>query len=142
MNLNFNAIFNSNSKEKTQDFGRNFAKKLHGGQVFALIGEVGCGKTEFVRGVLSELAPEIVVSSPTFSIVNAYETKNFTVYHFDFYRIKNVDELFEIGIDEYFSDNSVVFIEWADMFLQALPKNFETIKFEAVGENKRNITIV
>jgi len=129
----------SNSAKETQDFGRKFAKNLRGGQVYALIGEVGCGKTEFVRGILAEIAPEIVVSSPTFSIVNSYETKNFTVYHFDFYRIKNINELFEIGFDEYFSDNSVVLIEWADMFPQALPKGFETIKFEATGESERRI---
>jgi len=131
----------SNSREETQQYGKDFAKKLNGGQVFALIGEVGCGKTEFVRGVLSEVAPEIVVSSPTFSIVNSYETKNFTIYHFDFYRIKNINELFEIGFDEYFTENSVVFIEWADMFLGILPKGFETIKFEAISENERQIQL-
>ena len=137
----------SDSKEETQNFGREFAKNLRGGQVFALVGEVGCGKTEFVRGILAGIAadnpqfPEIVVSSPTFSIVNSYETPKFNIYHFDFYRIKNVNELFEIGFDEYFTENSVVFIEWADMFLEALPKNFETIKFEATGENERKITL-
>ena len=130
----------SNSKEETQLFGREFAKKLQGGQVFALVGEVGCGKTEFVRGVLAEIAAEIVVSSPTFSIVNSYETAKFNIYHFDFYRIKNINELFEIGFDEYFTENSVVFIEWADMFPQALPKGFETIKFEALSENEREIS--
>lgn len=130
----------SDSKEETQQFGKDFAKKLNGGQVFALVGNVGCGKTEFVRGILSEIAPDVVVSSPTFSIVNSYETKNFTVYHFDFYRIKNINELFEIGFDEYFSENSVVLIEWADMFLEALPKVFETIKFEEISENERKIS--
>ena len=133
------SVFLSNSVEDTRNFGKNFAKNIKSGQVFALNGEVGCGKTTFLRGVMEELSPEAVVSSPTFSVVNSYKCANFTVFHFDFYRIKNIDELFEIGFEEYFSDDSVVFIEWADMFEQALGKHTE-IKFEAIGENERKIT--
>jgi len=133
------SVFLSNSVEDTKNFGKNFAKTIKSGQVFALNGEVGCGKTTFLRGVMEELSPETLVSSPTFSVVNSYKCANFTVFHFDFYRIKNIDELFEIGFEEYFSDDSVVFIEWADMFEQALGKHTE-IKFEAIGENERKIT--
>jgi len=134
------SIFLSNSVEDTRNFGKNFAKNIKKGQVFALNGEVGCGKTEFVRGVMEELSPQTTVSSPTFSVVNSYKCKNFTVYHFDFYRIKNIDELFEIGFEEYLSKDNVVFIEWADMFPQALSENAETLNFEAIGENERKIT--
>jgi tRNA threonylcarbamoyladenosine biosynthesis protein TsaE len=133
------SVFLSNSVKETRDFAKNFAKKLSAGEVFALIGEVGCGKTEFVRGVLEELSPQTVVSSPTFSIINAYETAKFMIYHFDFYRIKKIDELFEIGFEEYLSKDAVVFIEWADMFPEALGESCKEIIFEALGENERKI---
>jgi tRNA threonylcarbamoyladenosine biosynthesis protein TsaE len=133
------AVFLSKSVQETQDFGRKFAKNLRGGKVFALNGDVGCGKTEFVRGVLAELNPEISVLSPTFSIVNSYETKNLTIHHFDFYRIKNIDELIEIGFYEYLNENSVVFVEWAQMFENVLGKNYETISFTTVSKNSRKI---
>ena len=133
-------VFLSKSLKETRNFAKNFAKNLKSGQIFALIGEVGCGKTEFVRGVLEELSPQTSVSSPTFSIVNDYQTPNFTIYHFDFYRIKNTAELFETGFEEYLSKDAVVFIEWADMYPEALPARCKTVKFEAVGKNSRKIT--
>jgi tRNA threonylcarbamoyladenosine biosynthesis protein TsaE len=129
----------SGSVSDTRNFGKKLAKSLKKGQVFALNGDVGCGKTEFVRGVMAELNPEISVSSPTFSIVNSYKTPNLTVYHFDFYRIKNINEFVEIGFDEYLNGDSVVFIEWAQMFENVLGKNYETINFSAVSQNSRKI---
>jgi tRNA threonylcarbamoyladenosine biosynthesis protein TsaE len=129
----------SNSVSDTQNYGRNLAKSLQKGRIILLNGDVGCGKTEFVRGVLAELNPEISVSSPTFSIVNSYKTENFTVHHFDFYRIKNINELFEIGFEEYLSEDSVLFVEWADMFPQVFEKNSETINFSAISPNSRKI---
>jgi len=129
----------SASVSDTRNFGKKLAKSLKKGQVFALNGDVGCGKTEFVRGVMAQLNPEISVSSPTFSIVNFYETKNFIVYHFDFYRIKNIDEFVEIGFDEYLSGDAVVFVEWAQMFENVLGKNYEAINFSAVSQNVRKI---
>jgi len=129
----------SGSVYDTRNLGKKLAKSLKKGQVFALNGDVGCGKTEFVRGVMAELNPEISVSSPTFSIVNSYETKSFIVYHFDFYRIKNIDEFVEIGFDEYLSGDAVVFVEWAQMFESVLGKNYETINFSAVSQFSRKI---
>jgi len=132
-------VFLSSSAEDTRNFGKKFSKSVKGGQIFALSGEVGCGKTEFMRGVIEELSPDAIVSSPTFSIVNRYECADFTVCHFDFYRIKTVEELFEIGFEEYLSPNTAVFVEWADMYPQALGKNAKTISFECVAENLRRI---
>ena len=129
----------SNSIAQTHDLGAKFAENLKKGQVFALVGNVGCGKTEFVRGVLSKLNPDISVSSPTFSIVNSYETKNFSVHHFDFYRIKHINEFSEVGFEEYSDGNSVVFVEWADMFYEVLGKDYETIKFTAISQTERKI---
>ncbi|MDR0303646.1 MAG: tRNA (adenosine(37)-N6)-threonylcarbamoyltransferase complex ATPase subunit type 1 TsaE [Chitinispirillales bacterium] len=129
----------SDSVSDTRNFGKKLAKSLKKGQIFALNGNVGCGKTEFIRGVLSELNPEISVLSPTFSIVNSYETKNFTIHHFDFYRIKNAEEFIEIGFDEYLNENSVVFVEWAQMFKNVLGENCETVNFSAISENSRKI---
>lgn len=124
---------------ETYNLGEKFAKTLKKKQRFALNGDVGSGKTEFVRGVLSNLNPEISVSSPTFSIVNSYETKNFVVHHFDFYRIKNIYEFVELGFEEYLNENSVVFVEWAQMFPEILGKNWETINFTSISQNERRI---
>ncbi|MCL1947206.1 MAG: tRNA (adenosine(37)-N6)-threonylcarbamoyltransferase complex ATPase subunit type 1 TsaE [Chitinivibrionia bacterium] len=135
-------VFLSKSLKETRNFAKNFAKTLKKGQIFALIGEVGCGKTEFVRGVLEELSPQTSISSPTFSIVNTYKTANFIIYHFDFYRIKNINELFETGFDEYLSQDAIVFIEWANMYSEAIPAHCKTIKFEAIEENLRKITLI
>jgi len=134
------SVFNSNSAEETRNFGRSFALTLRKSQVFALNGEVGCGKTEFVRGIIEALNPQITVSSPTFSIVNTYDCEKFTVHHFDFYRIKHSDELFETGFDECVSSDAVVFIEWADMYPEILPKRTRIINFKSRGETLREIS--
>jgi tRNA threonylcarbamoyladenosine biosynthesis protein TsaE len=81
------------------------------------------------------------IRSPTFSIVNTYETLDYNIYHFDFYRLKNAAELVEIGYDEYINSNGVCLIEWADMFPEAIPEGAITIRFADKGENKRLITI-
>jgi tRNA threonylcarbamoyladenosine biosynthesis protein TsaE len=129
------------SVEETRKFGAQVAKTAKSGDVFALIGDLGCGKTEFARGFVSALCAA-TVRSPTFSIINIHETPEFPIYHFDFYRLKNREELVEIGYYDYIRSNGIVLIEWADMFADVLPGNAKCIRFSDKKNNTREIVIV
>lgn len=129
------------SVQETRDCGASLARKASPGDVFALQGDLGTGKTEFVRGFMAELLPDAPVRSPSFAIVNTYETPRFPVYHFDFYRLGGYDELIEIGFDEYLSGEGVCIVEWADLFPDALPKTTRWISFEDRGGDLREITL-
>ena len=131
----------SNSIDETRAIGAEVARLSQAGDVFALTGEIGCGKTEFVRGFVACLCGEAAVRSPTFSIVNVHQSPRFTVYHFDFYRLRKKEELVEIGYYEYVASEGVVLIEWADMFLEALPPNVRFIRFSDNGATSRMIEI-
>jgi len=110
--------------------------------VYGLIGSLGSGKTEFVRGFIAALAPDAHVCSPSFTLVNTYRTDSFPVHHFDFYRLNTADELIEIGYEEYISnDEAVVFIEWADMFPEVLPESVRYIRFTEDEKHVRIITV-
>jgi tRNA threonylcarbamoyladenosine biosynthesis protein TsaE len=129
----------SKSVEDTRAAGALLAAQTGQGCVYCLIGDMGCGKTEFVRGFVSGLCGKAAIRSPTFSIVNTYEAPEFNIYHFDFYRLKNSAELFEIGYYEYINEAGVCLIEWADMFPEVVPKDAITIKFEDKGNGERLI---
>lgn len=134
-------VFRSNSLEETHKIGAMIARNTKEGDVYVLEGELGCGKTELVRGFVNSITKEIVVRSPTFSIVNIYETPLYTIYHFDFYRISDPSELQEIGFDEYiFSEKGVCFIEWGTMFPSLLPPTIKLIKLKDLGNNLREIS--
>ena len=110
------------------------------GNVYGLVGGLGAGKTEFVRGFVAALNPAAEVHSPTFSLVNIYETEKYPVYHFDFYRLTSAAELREIGFDEYCGGAGVCLIEWADMFPNALPSGAVTVSFAVQEDGSRLIT--
>jgi tRNA threonylcarbamoyladenosine biosynthesis protein TsaE len=131
----------SHSVEETRQAGARLAKTAASGDVYALVGELGSGKTEFARGFVEALCGPAAVRSPTFSIVNIHESPDFPVYHFDFYRLKSKEELVEIGFYEYVRSNGVVLIEWADMFPDVLPRETATIRFVDKGNNRRDIRI-
>ncbi len=129
-----------NDENETAEFCKQFAGCLKDGDIIALIGDLGVGKTFFVQKVCKTFEINNV-NSPTFSIVNEY-TGHKKIYHFDFYRIKKVNELYDIGIEEYFNDSkAVTFIEWADMFENVLPKTRINIEINYINEAKREITI-
>lgn len=119
--------------------GARTARTAIGGDVFALIGEIGCGKTEFVRGFVEELCGPAAVRSPTFSIINIHESDAVSVFHFDFYRLKRREELLEIGYYDYICSDGIVLIEWADMFPDVLPRTTRSIRFVDIGDNSRQI---
>jgi tRNA threonylcarbamoyladenosine biosynthesis protein TsaE len=135
-------IFESKSVEDTRKIGAQLAEKLHAGDVFALEGDLGAGKTEFVRGLVAALGGSVVVRSPSFSILNIYQAAVMPVYHFDFYRMVDSDELYEIGFYEYIAGDGISLIEWATMFAEVLPPNTKVLRFCDKGENLRQINFL
>ena len=133
--------FVSNNESETKLFAKNLASKLKIGDIIVLSGELGSGKTKFTEGILSYFNLENEISSPTFTIVNEYETPDFPIYHFDVYRLEDVSEFYEIGGEEYF-ENGVCLIEWGELIEEALPDNFIHIIFEKDVDNENGRTII
>ena len=129
---------NSLSPEDTMNIAKSLAKLLNKGDSVVLTGNLGAGKTKFVEGFLSYFGIQNEISSPTFNIVNEYETKNESIYHFDVYRLEDSDEFYAIGGEEYF-DKGICLIEWGETLEEVLPKNYIQISFikDPSDENKR-----
>ncbi len=109
--------------------------------VFAFYGKMGAGKTTLIKAFCTELGVDEVVTSPTFALVNEYLDKDsHPVYHFDFYRIKKLDEVFDIGYEEYFYSNSYCFIEWPELIEDLLPESYIKISIEEIVADSRVIT--
>ena len=123
----------------TRAFGAKVGAASRPGDLYALEGELGTGKTEFVRGFVNGIDGSIVVRSPSFSIVNTYATARFPVYHFDFYRLHDASELDEIGFEEYLAGDGVCLIEWGTMFPSVLPTQTRLIVFRDIGIYEREI---
>ena len=100
-------------------------------------GDLGVGKTVFTQGFAAGLGVEDNVNSPTFTIVNEYNTPKFNIYHFDVYRLADIDEFYSIGGEEYF-ENGVSIIEWGELIEEALPKDYLKIKFSRLEENENS----
>ena len=134
--------FLSKSPEDTLKFAKDFAKNLKTGDVIVLLGDLGSGKTKFTEGVLSFFGIENEISSPTFTIVNEYNSNDVNIYHFDVYRLKDSSEFYSIGGDEYI-DKGICIIEWGDIIEDALPRKYTKITFERDinNENYRNLII-
>ena len=131
------------SEQETYDFAKEYAKKLKGGEIIGLIGELGAGKTIFTKGLATGLGIERTVTSPTFIILNTYPVNRKMIkllVHVDAYRISEPQELINIGIEEYFNrDDAVVIIEWADKIKTILPSARKLINFQYISKNKRKI---
>jgi tRNA threonylcarbamoyladenosine biosynthesis protein TsaE len=137
MNRNFIAI----TPEAMMDLGAEFAHQAKPGDVFALVGNLGSGKTHWTKGFLKQLQPETAVTSPTFSIVNSYTNGTSPIHHFDFYRLKSANELIDLGWDEYLEDQSILICEWADLFPQLFPEHTQWLEFKHTTEGVREIQI-
>ncbi len=135
-----NYTYISNSTENTLIFAKNLAAKLKPKDIIVLTGELGSGKTKFVEGILSYFNLQDEISSPTFTIVNEYQTTKFPIYHFDVYRLSDSSEFYEIGGEEYF-DNGICLIEWGELIKDALPKDFIHITFEKNNEKENYRTL-
>ena len=130
----------TNSEFETIELGKTIGAELQKGMVIVLTGDLGSGKTKLTEGILTYFEKEI--SSPTFTIVNEYNTPKFDIYHFDVYRLEDSDEFYAIGGEEYF-EKGVCIIEWGELIEDALPKEYVKINFsrDLENENKRNIEI-
>lgn len=106
-------------------------------KVFIFEGEMGAGKTTFIKNFCSYLGVKDVVSSPTYSIVNEYVGANGAVYHFDFYRIKDIHEAYDLGYEEYFYGGGICLIEWPERVEALLPENYIKVGISVVDENRR-----
>jgi len=133
----------SDSVDKTRELGALFARNVDAPRVFALRGDLGCGKTEFVRGFVSKLnESEDIVSSPTFMLWNLYEINEITVNHLDLYRLSSIDDVLELGIiDVWETEDNYTFIEWAEKIEEILPKDVVNFFFKHIDENTREIQI-
>lgn len=137
-------IFETLGEKETWRLGYLLGQKAAPGQVYALTGDLGVGKTIFTQGLAAGLGITEAVSSPTFTIVQIYEEGRLPLYHFDVYRIRDVEEMEEVGYEDYFYGEGVCLIEWADLIEEILPEKYcrVTIKKDLEkGFEYRKITI-
>lgn len=132
------------SPEETFAFGKWIGENALAGQVYTLVGALGVGKTVFTQGVAAGLGITEPVNSPTFTIIQEYETGRMPFYHFDVYRIGDIEEMEEIGCDDYFYGNGICLIEWANLIEEILPEHIIQITIEKdleKGFDYRKITV-
>ena len=132
-------MFISKSPEETIAAGRTFGRNAEKGDVFALAGDLGAGKTQFVKGFVAGLESGADVTSPTFVLVHEYGGGRLPVYHFDFYRLENRDAILRLGFDDYVFGDGVSLIEWADRHPDLIPAHAKWLAFEWKDENTRVI---
>ena len=136
------ATFTSNSAAETAELGQRFAERVKKGTVLALTGELGSGKTQFVKGLVQAIGSQAGVTSPTFTIVHEYTGGRFPIYHFDFFRLENARAAVQLGLDEYFFGEGISVVEWADRFPELIPVDAQWLSFETEAENRRRVTIL
>jgi tRNA threonylcarbamoyladenosine biosynthesis protein TsaE len=132
-------MFISNGPEETAAFGRERSHSLSAGDIIALVGDLGSGKTQFVKGLVAGLGSDAGVTSPTFTLVHEYFGGRLPVYHFDFYRLEDSAAASRLGVDEYLFGDGVSVIEWADRFREIIPNTAQWIFFEGKSETARII---
>ena len=137
-------IYETYSPEETHALGKRLGAEAKPGDVYTLVGDLGVGKTVFTQGIAEGLGITEPVSSPTFTIVQVYEEGRMPFYHFDVYRIGDIEEMEEIGYDDYFFGNGVCMIEWAELIEELIPENSIHVTIEKdleKGFDYRKITI-
>ena len=131
----------THSPAETRALGACLARQLLPGDVLILEGDLGAGKSEFTRGVARGLGVEGPVASPSFTILNVYESGRCPLYHFDWYRLESEEELYELGMDEYLGGDGIAVVEWAERCPDAVPEKCIRIRLEVTGEETRRIEI-
>ena len=137
-------IIETNTPKETFDFGKSLGESAKAGTVYTLIGDLGVGKTVLTQGLAKGLEIQEPINSPTFTIVQVYEEGRMPLYHFDVYRIGDVEEMEEIGYEDYFYGEGVTLIEWANLIEEILPEQYTEIKIEKdleKGFDYRKITV-
>lgn len=133
MEIRINSLADINEAAKT------FVENMGDGKVFAFYGKMGAGKTTFVKAVCECLGVEDVITSPTFAIVNEYTsaTTGDAIYHFDFYRIKKLEEVYDMGYEDYFYSGSLCFLEWPELIEDLLPEDATNVTIEETEDGAR-----
>lgn len=134
-------VVNTHSPEETELVGETLAKTLSPSTVVALFGELGAGKTAFVRGLARGLGVAERVTSPTFTIVNEYTSGRLPLFHFDMYRLKSADELFDIGWEDYLARAGVCVVEWSENVPDAFDGTETRVTIEKDSDTDRKITL-
>lgn len=132
--------FKSYSVSQTIDFARMLSRLLKKGDVIGLVGNLGSGKTTFVRGVARGLGLKQLINSPSFVVLKIY-TKKITLYHFDLYRVQSLKDLEDIGYEDFVSDSGICVIEWANKAKQLLPKEYLKVRMEIKGPHVRTMRL-
>jgi len=128
--------------ENINQAASHFIDNMGRGRVFAFYGKMGAGKTTFIKAVCEQLGVEDVITSPTFAIVNEYtsETSGDTIYHFDFYRIKKIEEVYDMGYEEYFYGGGLCFIEWPELIEDLLPEDAVKVNISENEDGSRTVS--
>lgn len=131
----------SNSPAQTRAIGQQLAQHLREGDVLLLLGDLGAGKSELTRGIAQGLGVTATVASPSFTILNVYDEGRVPLYHFDWYRLNDVEELYEMGMDEYLGGDGVAVVEWPSQCPEAVPERYLEVKITPLSETERDITL-
>jgi tRNA threonylcarbamoyladenosine biosynthesis protein TsaE len=134
----------SRSVEETRKLGGEFADGLSVNDIVSVYGELGAGKTQFIKGICTSLGVKQVVNSPTFIIVNEYSSERIKrIFHFDLYRIKTLNEMYDIGFDDYLDSEGLILIEWPELVESILPESTKKVRLSNKSEieNMREITL-
>ena len=124
-----------------EDFIQYISESDLESNIFAFYGKMGAGKTTFIKAICEEMGVDDVITSPTFAIVNEYETsEEDTIYHFDFYRIKKIEEVYDMGYEEYFYSGNLCFIEWPELIEDLLPEDATKVTIEEAEDGSRVIS--
>jgi tRNA threonylcarbamoyladenosine biosynthesis protein TsaE len=134
-------MFISDSPEATARAGAEAAQSAAAGDVFALSGDLGAGKTQWAKGFVAAIGSDAHVTSPTFTLIHEYPGGRVPVYHFDFYRLDAPEAVLAMGFDDYVQGDGVCLIEWAERFPQLLPENTKRVEIAIRGENERMIDV-
>ena len=127
--------------EHIREAAREFIEHIGDRRVFAFYGKMGAGKTTFVKAICEELGVEDVITSPTFAIINEYTSaKDGTIFHFDFYRIKKLEEVYDMGYEDYFYSGALCFIEWPELIEEILPDDAVRVSIAEQEDGSRIVT--
>lgn len=130
------------SVDKIQEAARQFVCQMGDAKVFAFYGKMGAGKTTFIKAICQELGVEDVITSPTFALVNEYTAGDGSpIFHFDFYRVKKLEEVYDMGYEDYFYSGALCLMEWPELVEELLPRDAVAVTIHANADGSRSIDV-